>query len=347
MNQPANLPLTGLKVIELQAIGPVPFAGMVLQSLGAQVCRVLSPQNPGLGIDIPAQFDAINAGKQIEVLDLKSASGLETLLQLASQSDVLIEGFRPGVLERLGLSPKRLLDTAPKLVVGRLSGWGNQGELAHAAGHDINYLALSGALHAIGEKDRPIPPLNLVADFGGGAMHLVVGLLAKLLQRSLDPLQKGGVVTTSILAGTHGLLPMFHGLVEAGLQSTQRSANLLDSGAPFYRCYETADNQHVAVGALEPKFYHNLVTLLQLQSQLDIAQQYQTTTWPQTTALFNFAFKQQTRDHWAALAMQTDCCLSPVLTFAQARTHSHNQANHWFSDQPDSPVWPTQVVQFD
>jgi alpha-methylacyl-CoA racemase len=347
MNQPVNLPLTGLKVLELQAIGPVPFAGMVLQSLGAQVCRVLSPQNPGLGIDIPAQFDALNADKQVAILDLKSAGGIESLLHMASQSDVLLEGFRPGVLERLGLRPEQLARRAPKLVVGRLSGWGNQGQLAQRAGHDINYLALSGALHAIGEKDRPIPPLNLVADFGGGAMHLVVGILAKLLQRSLDPLHQGGVVTTSILAGTHGLLPMFHGLVQAGLQSPQRSANLLDSGAPFYRCYETADNQHVAVGALEPKFYHNLITLLNLQTQLDLTQQYQISTWPQTTALLTFAFKQKTRDQWAALAMQSDCCLSPVLTFAQARTHSHNQANHWFSDQPGSPVWPTQIVQFD
>jgi alpha-methylacyl-CoA racemase len=346
-NKPHQLPLHGLQVIELQAIGPVPFAGMLLAQLGARVCRIAAPQDPGLGISIPAQFDALNSGKLSQTIDLKSASGLEQLYALLAQTDVLLEGFRPGVLERLGLAPQAMLQRAPQLVIGRLSGWGDQGALAARAGHDINYLALSGALHAIGEQHQPVPPLNLVADFGGGAMHLVVGVLAKLLQRSLDPNKQGGLVTTSILAGTHGLLPMFHGMVQAGLHSTQRGTNLLDGGMPFYRCYKTADNAHVAIGALEPKFYFNLLRMLNLLVVLDPEKQYRADTWVSSTQVIAQTIATQTRAFWAEQAEQIDCCLSPVLTFEEASRHPHNLDNLWFGDSPVTPDWPTKVIRFD
>ncbi len=347
MTAKSALPLLGLKVLELHAIGPVPFAGMLLQQLGAQICKVIPPTDPGLGISIEPQFDALNFGKDRIILDLKKPAQLQELFDRLATCDVLLEGFRPGVLERLGLDPVKLSQEAPQLIIGRLSGWGNKGELAARAGHDINYLALSGALHAIGSKESPVPPLNLVADFGGGAMHLVVGVLAKLVQRGLDPTRSGGVVTTSILAGTHGLLPMFHGLVQAGMQNNQRSNNLLDGGTPFYRCYATKDGQHIAVGALEPKFYLNLITLLGLQDQIDPKAQYQIHSWQTTTQLFTNAVALQTRDHWAALAAKSDCCVSPVLTFDEARQHPHNQANAWFGSQPNEVTWPGRVVCFE
>ncbi len=326
-----NLPLTGLKIIELHAIGPVPFAGMLLQNLGATITRIAPPADPGLGIAIQPEFDVLNLGKESIALDLKSSEGLDSLFQLLGTTDVLMEGFRPGVLERIGLAPDLLLQKFPRLVIGRLSGWGDHGPLAARAGHDINYLALSGALMAIGTAEQPVPPLNLVADFGGGAMHLVVGLLAKLIQRSLHPQQLGGVVTTSILAGTHGLTPMFYGLMANQMQSLQRENNLLDGGMPFYRVYPCKDAGFVAVGALEPKFYAILINLLGLSEQIDLKQQYKASSWPKTKALIAQTLMKKTRDEWAALALPTDACLSPVLSFAEAQTNPHNVANGWFN----------------
>jgi alpha-methylacyl-CoA racemase len=325
-----QLPLAGLKVIELHAIGPVPFAGMLLQNLGATVTRISPPADPGLGIAIKPEFDLLNLGKSVIALDLKTDNGRSELLKLLQDTDVLMEGFRPQVLERIGLAPQTLLDHCPRLVIGRLNGWGTQGPLAARAGHDINYLALSGALLAIGTKDQPVPPLNLVADFGGGAMHLVVGILAKLVQRSLQTNQGGGVVSTSILAGTHGLMPMFYGLIANQMQSLHRENNLLDGGMPFYRVYACLDNAFVAVGALEPKFYAQLISLLDLAEQVDLKHQYKASTWPATQALMAKAIAQKTRDQWAALALPLDACLSPVLSFTEAQHHAHNQANGWF-----------------
>ena len=211
------LPLAGLRVVELHAIGPVPFAGMVLRQLGADVTRVSPPQDPGLGIGIPDRFDLLNRHKAAVALDLKNPAGRDALASLLEPADVLLEGFRPGVLERLGLAPQALLKAHPRLVIGRLSGWGDRGPLAARAGHDINYLALTGVLAAIGNPGQPMPPLNLVADFGGGAMHLLVGVLARLVRRGLDGNDgRGGIVTTSIAAGTVGLTPMFYGMLGSG-----------------------------------------------------------------------------------------------------------------------------------
>jgi alpha-methylacyl-CoA racemase len=356
----AQLPLAGLKVIELHAIGPVPFAGMLLQNLGASVTRIAPPADPGLGIAIKPEFDLLNIGKSVVALNLKTDSGRADLCKLLENTDVLMEGFRPEVLERLGLAPSILLGQFPRLVIGRLNGWGTQGPLAARAGHDINYLALSGALLAIGTKDQPVPPLNLVADFGGGAMHLVVGVLAKLVQRSLQANQAGGVVSTSILAGTHGLMPMFYGLIANQMQSLQREHNLLDGGMPFYRVYRCNDDAFVAVGALEPKFYAQLISLLDLSDQVDLKHQYTASSWPSTQALIERAIAQKTRDEWAALALPLDACLSPVLSFTEAQQNTHNHANGWFgADQNEgsqiegnqkqnssTPIAPNNIIQF-
>jgi alpha-methylacyl-CoA racemase len=323
--------LTGLKVVELHAIGPVPFAGMILQSLGAQVTRISPPNDPGLGLGLDPRFDVLNAGKTVCRLDLKAPGQLAQLRQQLADADVLLEGFRPGVLERLGLAPNDLLRAYPRLVIGRLSGWGDQGELAMRAGHDINYLALSGALAAIGPADHPVAPLNLVADFGGGAMHLLVGVLAQLVQRGITG--RGGVVTTSILAGTIGLLPMFYGMLAGGRWRLARSANLLDGGAPFYRVYACADGRHVAVGAIEPKFYRELLELTELSGTLRVDDQYLESAWPQATAALAGAFARRNRDEWARLAAARDCCVSPVLDLVESAAHAHNRANRLFTDR--------------
>jgi alpha-methylacyl-CoA racemase len=335
-----DLPLDGLRVLELHAIGPVPFAGMVLGQLGARVTRISPPQDPGLGIGLPPKFDLLNRGKTTVALDLKSPADQDVMQQQLATADVLLEGFRPGVLERLGMAPQVLLEEFPRLVIGRLSGWGDRGPLAMRAGHDINYLALTGVLGAIGRADQPMPPLNLVADFGGGAMHLLVGVLARLVRRGLDG--RGGLVTTSIAAGTVGLTPMFHGLIAAGRWRPQREVNLLDGGAPFYRTYACAGGGFVAVGALEGKFYRELLAVTGLAGQLDPADQYREETWPAAAEVLAQRFLERTRDEWAAASADRDCCLTPVLDFHEAARHAHLLANGWFDDG----AWPQPVVRF-
>ena len=261
MTPDTELPLAGLKVVELHAIGPVPFAGMLLRSLGAQITRVSPPADPNLGIAMRPRHDVLNDGKAPLLVDMKTADGMAQVHAALAQADVLMEGFRPGVLERLGLAPAELLKRYPRLVIGRLSGFGSRGELAPRAGHDITYLAMCGVLHAIGTGERPVPPLNLVADFGGGAMHLLLGILAKIIRRGITG--QGGLAETSILAGSVGLTPIFYGLSAAGLwDPTRREGNLLDGGVPYYRVYPTKDQRFVAIGAIEPKFYLELLDVL-------------------------------------------------------------------------------------
>ncbi len=344
-SDPHELPLAGLRVLELHAIGPVPFAGMCLRMLGAHVTRISPPRDPGLGIALPPAFDLLNRGKTVRSLDLKQPGDGEAMAAALATADVLLEGFRPGVLERLGLAPKLLLSRHPRLVIGRLSGWGDAGPLAARAGHDINYLALTGVLAAVGTAQQPMPPLNLVADFGGGAMHLLVGVLARLVRRGMDG--QGGVVTTSIAAGTVGLTPMFHGLLAAGRWHLQREANLLDGGAPFYRTYRCADGRFVAVGALEGKFYRELLEVAGLAGQLDPADQYRQDCWPAAAAAFSRRFAERSRDDWALAAADRDCCLTPVLDFLEAAAHPHVLANRWFKDGDEPPDGPLPVIRFD
>ncbi len=340
--QASPLPLEGLEVIELQAIGPVPFAGMMLRSLGAKVTRIISPVDAGLGVPIKSEFDLLNADKSLNTIDLKSVEGLATLKQSLVNVDVLLEGFRPGVLERLGLAPATLMAEFPRLVIGRLSGWGSQGELSERAGHDINYLAMAGVLHAIGHRAQPEVPLNVVADFGGGAMHLLLGVMAKLISRSIKG--KGGLAETSILAGTVGLTPMFYGMMAAGRWNTQRENNILDGALPFYRVYATKDGKHVAVGALENKFFRTMLKLVGLETSIDATQQFSPETWPEMAKLLAEKFSQKSRDEWALEANLVDACVSPVLNFLEAAAHPHNLANEYYSQQPFAK--PSQTIRF-
>lgn len=340
-NGPLAGPLAGLNVVELHAIGPVPFAGQVLRSLGASITRISPPADPGLGVGIKPEYDLLNLGKDVAYLDLKKADDHARLMERLGQADVMLEGFRPDVLDRLGLAPKTLLARFPRLVIGRMPGFGIEGPYAMRAGHDINYLALAGVLHAIGEKADPVPPLNVVADFGGGAMHLVVGVLAQLVSRSIHG--RGAEVGTSILAGTIGLTPMFHGLIAGGRWIDARAANLLDGANPFYRCYRTRDARHISVGALEPKFFAELVKLFGLAGRIDLAKQYDRATWPAMAEAFATAAATRTRDEWAALAEGCDACVAPVLNWAEAAAHPHNRANGWFAD---GTLGPRDVIRF-
>jgi len=332
MHNPADAdpmqPLAGLKVVELHAIGPVPFAGYLLAQYGAQVTRISPPADPGLGLEVAPAFDLLNSNKQSVACDLKRIEAHADLERLLADADVLLEGFRPGVLERLGLDPAVLRTRYPRLVIGRLSGWGEQGILAPRAGHDINYLAVSGILHAIGSSEQPEIPLNLIGDFGGGTMHLLVGVLGALLRRSISG--QGMVVRTSILAASIGLTPMIYGLLAAGVWTLRRHDNILDGAAPYYRVYRCADARHVAVGAIEGRFYRALLDLTGLRGTLDPAQQNNRSQWPATTAAFAQVFATRDRDVWAREAELHDCCVAPVLDFVEASHYPHNLANGLF-----------------
>lgn len=337
-----DAPLSGLKVVELHSVGPIPFAGHMLRTLGANVIRVSPPTDRKLGIGLPIQYDLLNKDKEKRLLDLKTEAGLESLHQELVDADVMLEGFRPGVLERLKLAPTLLRQAYPKLVIGRLTGWGNRGELAERAGHDINYLARSGVLSAIGTDREPVVPLNLIGDFGGGAMHLLVGVLAKLVQRSIH--QDGGLVETSILAGTIGLTPTFYSLLASGVWNLERANNLLDGALPFYRVYRCADSKFIAVGAIEEKFYKELLDVTGLTDQINPKDQYLASSWPATTQVFEQRFIERTRDEWAQITDSRDACISPVLDFLEAACDPHNLANELFHDEPFAQ--PGRMIRF-
>jgi alpha-methylacyl-CoA racemase len=318
-------PLAGVKVVELAGIGPVPFAGMVLADLGAEVVRVDRP-DPGPLAAISAS-DPTSRGKAPIVVDLKQASGVEVVLRLAGASDILIEGHRPGVAERLGLGPNECLARNPALIYGRMTGWGQTGPLAATAGHDINYLAVSGNLAAIGPADRPLPPLNLVADYGGGAMLLLVGILAALTHARSSG--EGQVVDAAMVDGSALLASVFRGLLASGSWIEQRESNLLDGGAPFYRTYRTRDDGFMAVGALEPQFFAALVKGLGLDPA-DVGDQYDRSAWETMSARFEAAFGSRSRAEWVDRFAGTDACVSPVLTFSESLADSHLVARGTF-----------------
>ena len=317
-------PLTGLKVLELEAIGPVPFCGMMLADMGADVLLVDRPADPRLGLALPRRYDVMLRGRRSVTLDLKSPGGIAALLTLVERADALIEGFRPGVLERMGLAPAVLLARNPKLVIGRMTGWGQDGPLAPRAGHDIDYIALSGALHAIGHvKGRPVPPLNLVGDFGGGGMLLACGVLAALHEAVRSG--AGQVVDAAMVEGASLLTTMFWGLTAGGQWSSERGANVLDTGAPWYDTYETADGKFVALGAIEPKFYAELLARLGLTHD-DLPAQDDRNGWPVLRARFAQVLRGKTRDEWCRVFDGSDACFAPVLSFGEAIAHPHNAA---------------------
>ncbi|WP_216899901.1 CaiB/BaiF CoA transferase family protein [Nocardia alni] len=315
-------PLAGCRVVELGGIGPGPFAGMLLADLGAEVVRVDRPEHIGeVGRGGPT--DVLNRGKRSVVLDLKQLSGRTALLELAGAADVLIEGFRPGVTERLGIGPHECLARNPRLVYGRMTGWGQQGPLASTAGHDITYIALTGALGAIGTAGGPPQiPLNIVGDFGGGGCYLVIGVLAALY--AVERTGHGQVVDAAIVDGTAHLLASTFAKLARGAWTTERGANQLDGGWPFYAVYATKDGGHVAVGALEAKFYRQLVELLELD--VDPDRQHDRSTWPHLRDLLRQRFAERTRDEWAAVFEGTDACVAPVLSLSEAAAHPHMAA---------------------
>jgi len=326
--QPPSGPLTGLRVVELAGLGPAPYACMLLAELGADVVRVDRPGGGSLIVD-PSK-DALNRSRPSVAVDLKSAGGREVLLRLLDGADVLVEGLRPGVLERLGVGPDEALARNPRLVYARMSGWGQDGPLAQRAGHDINYLGLTGALHAIGTADKPVAPLNIGADFGGGSMFLLVGILAALFERGTSG--RGQVVDAAMVDGASSLVTMIYGMLGAGLWQDRRAANLLDGGAPFYDTYVCADGRHVAVGALEPQFYAAFVEGLGLTGALPGAQ-YDLAHWPEHRRLFAEAFATRPRDEWAEAFAGTDACVTPVLALGEAPVHPHLAARGTFVEQ--------------
>ena len=336
---PPTGPLTGVRVVELAGIGPGPYACMLLAELGADVVRVDRPGGSGLG---PAEKEALHRSRPCAAVDLKNPDGRETVLRMVERADVLVEGLRPGVTERLGLGPDDCLARNPRLVYGRMTGWGQAGPLADRAGHDINYLGLTGALHAIGPADKPVPPLNIGADFGGGSMFLVVGVLAALLERGTSG--RGQVVDAAMVDGASSLVTMVYGMLGAGLWRDRRAANLLDGGAPFYDTYACADGGHVAVGALEPQFYAALLEGLGLADALPGAQ-YDVAHWPEHRRRFTEAFASRTRDEWAAAFEGTDACVTPVLGLEEAPAHPHLAARGTFVEQ-DGTALPGPAPRF-
>jgi alpha-methylacyl-CoA racemase len=308
-------PLAGVRVVEMEAIGPVPLAAMILADMGADVVRLVRPGSAAMGGSV------LSRSRATVEADLKTPAGLDTALALADRADAVIEGYRPGVMERLGLGPEALHARNPKLVFGRMTGWGQTGPFAAMAGHDINYISITGALHAIGRAgEAPVPPLNLVGDYGGGAMFLVSGLLAAIIRARATG--EGDVVDVAMTEGTMTLLSMFHAFLAQGRWQDRRESNLLDGGAPFYRCYECADGRHVAVGCLEPQFYAEFLKGL----ELDPADwpQHDLKRWPAMADAFAARFKTQARDAWADRFAGTDACVTPVLTFGEAPLHPHN-----------------------
>ncbi|MFJ9656536.1 CaiB/BaiF CoA transferase family protein [Streptomyces griseoflavus] len=324
---PGHGPLTGVRVVELAGIGPGPFAAMLLADLGADVVRVDRPGGPGLGID-PAR-DITNRNKRSVIVDLKAPEGPDRVLDLADRADVLIEGYRPGVAERLGIGPADCHARNPRLVYGRMTGWGQQGPLADRAGHDIAYIALTGALGMIGAPDRPpAVPANLLGDYAGGSLYLVVGVLAALHHARATG--TGQVVDAAIVDGTAHLSAMIHGMLAAGVWQDRRGANLLDGGCPYYGTYATADGRHMAVGALEPRFYAEFLRLLGLDdltgAHTDVAR------WPELRERVAARFETRTRDAWTAVFEGTDACVAPVLSLGEAPHHPHLAARGTFTD---------------
>ncbi len=313
-------PLKGLRVIELAGIGPGPFCAMLLGDMGADVIRIDRIEASGLGIPSAPQFDVTGRNRRSLALDLKQAAARDVVLRLVERADMLIEGFRPGVAERLGLGPLVCQARNAKLVYGRMTGFGQHGPLAQAAGHDLNYIALSGALHAIGTAGKPVPPLNLVGDYGGGALYLAMGLLAALHESKASG--RGQVVDAAMVDGAASLMSVFYGMHAAGRWSDERGANLLDGGAPFYDTYETRDGQFVAIGALEPKFFAELLQRLGL-AETWAARQQDRSQWPALREALAGAVAQRTRAECCVLLEGTDACFAPVLSLAEAPQHAH------------------------
>jgi alpha-methylacyl-CoA racemase len=318
-------PLDGIKVIEMASIGPAPFCAMMLSDMGADVIRIDAPRR---GKNIEPRFDVLARGRRSIALDLKNAAAKDVAMELIAQADALIEGYRPGVMERLGLGPDECLARNARLIYGRMTGWGQSGPLSHAAGHDLNYIALSGMLHSIGRANEPPPPpLNLVGDFGGGGMLLAFGVVCALLEARHS--KRGQVIDAAMTDGSALLGTMMYGLKAAGRWSNARGANLLDGGAHFYDTYECADGKYIAIGAIEPQFYAELLQRMGIDD-VAFSQQMQAAEWPALKQKLAAHVKTKTREQWSKLLEGSDACFAPVLNLDEAIVHPHNQARDTF-----------------
>lgn len=323
-------PLSGVRIVELAGLGPIPFAGMLLADMGADIIQIERHGVP------PTSPEVIDRGRRIVAADLKSRSDIEMVLGLIDNADALIEGFRPGVIERLGLGPDILLERAPRLVIGRMTGWGQTGPLAHAAGHDLNYIAISGALAAIGPGSTPVVPLNLVGDYGGGAMYLVMGVLAAII--SARATGRGQVIDCAMCDGAASLMSPFYQMMASGRWRNERAANLIDGGSHFYGVYECSDGKFVSIGAIEPQFYAILVEKVGLKDDAAFLAQNDRRAWPKLRERLAQVFATRTRDEWCQILEGTDACFAPVLALDESPRHPHNAARNIFVSREGAPV---------
>jgi alpha-methylacyl-CoA racemase len=324
----ASGPLAGIKVLEVAGIGPGPFCGMMLADMGAEVVRIDRADRVRGGDPAKPPTDVLARGRRSIAVDLKNADGVGVVLQLVEQADVIIEGFRPGVMERLGLGPDVCLERNPRLVYGRMTGWGQSGPMAQAAGHDINYIALAGALEPLGRRgEKPTPPLNLVGDFGGGGMLLAFGIASALVERASSG--KGQVVDAAMVDGAATLMGMFHSLAAHGVWKEERGTNLLDTGAHFYDTFETSDGKYISIGSIEPQFYAELIEKLGLADE-DLPKQMDQSSWEELKVRFEGLFRAKTRDEWCEIMEGSDVCFAPVLAMSEAADHPHLKARKTF-----------------
>jgi len=318
-------PLSGYKIIELAGIGPGPFCGMMLADMGAEVIRVDRPGGNPMTI---GSHNVLFRNRRNIAINLKRPEGIETILTLCENADALFEGYRPGVTERLGIGPEQCMSRNEKLVYGRMTGWGQTGPLANTAGHDINYISLSGALHGIGRAgERPVPPLNLVGDFGGGGMMMAYGIVCALLETQKSG--KGQIIDSSMVEGSAALMAMFSSLISNGLHTEERGNNMLDGAAHFYDTYETKDGKYISIGSIEPQFYSLLLEMTGVEKS-DFAAQLDKNKWPEFKKTLGNIFKEKTRDEWCDIMEGTDVCFAPVLTIEEAPNHPHNQSRQSF-----------------
>jgi len=336
-------PLSGYRIIELAGIGPGPMCAMLLSDMGADVLRIDRTADAGLGIAMDTKYALLNRGRRSVALDLKKPEAIEAMLKLVEKADGLIEGFRPGVTERLGLGPDVCLKRNPRLVYGRMTGWGQEGPLAHAAGHDINYIALSGALHSIGRRgEAPVPPLNLVGDFGGGALYLALGVVAGLLETQKSG--KGQIVDAAMVDGAASLMTAIYGIHGSGRWTDNRGDNILDTGAHYYDVYETKDGKYISIGSIESKFYDELLELSGLKKE-ELARQNDRDAWPAMKQKVAAIFKTKTRDEWCKIMEGSDVCFAPVLSMTEAPKHPHNRHRGTFIED-DGVIQPGPAPRF-
>jgi len=332
----AKGPLAGVRIVEIAGIGPGPFAAMMLSDLGAEIIRIVRKGAPDA---TSANVD--QRGRRSIEVDLKDPASVETVLRLVERAELFLEGFRPGVMERLGLGPDVVLARNPAIVYGRMTGWGQDGPYAKMAGHDVNYLAITGGLHAIGPADKPVPPLNLAADYAGGAMFLVIGLMAALLHARATG--EGQVVDAGMSDNSAYLMTIFYGLMNAGEWLDERETNIIDGGAPFYTVYRCADGKWVSIGSIEPQFYALLVDLVGAPEMA--GDQHDLANWPERRAAFQRIFETRTRDEWCKIMEGTDVCFAPVLSLREAPAHPHNIARGTFIEV-DGNVLPAPAPRF-